>query len=449
MDFVTSVLRLVVDKITNTEGATEVFLRMGAETVLSLCGVMSTFKVDLSESMLNLILTSLCTWTSTESTVSVRGLLYPSILNIVGIMKDQKKSITSRTNFAIIIDSLCKDSLQSADTGKISAMYLLGEIIHWSMQNGYGGRVPYTDVSQPLIFGSGRSNVSVNDSYSFLQGEQNGTRPRGFGGIGWQDVSAIDATGHIQRVVHSPNPSTPKRFSTSFVDQFNSTVLPMDVRDQQHIAPGEWQATAKDDSFLGFLQKDSPGMIGAFEIEELDGFKATSNFEAKNTIMNYMQTKGLIRNLIASINSEDDLGLLDLFTAPAGSIYLRSLLIFGARTHLLSRFARTGPNAALILLEDNLIPKLSDMHAFKLAARLNLWDLNPVYGNDPTSIEAQIVKSSISQKATQLDTLFVSVWSILHCMLASLPSNIKVPTQVFWIWPNNFFHKYCPGIVGI
>lgn len=442
MDFVTSVLRLIVDKVTNTEGATDVFLRIAGEAVLTLCGVLNTFKEELSESMLNLILTYLCTWTSTESTVAVRVLLYPSILNIVGIMKEQNKSITSRNNFAVIVDALCKDCLLSADTGKISSLYLLGEIIHWSMRSGYGGRVPYSNISQPLLGSKALPSTAFSSKSVMLRKDESfiETEYDDIGGgdtsasMRWQDISVISPVERTPRFLGSPNPSnTTRKLELTFTDQLNSTVLPMDVRDKQYIAPGDWKVTAKDDSYIGFQQKDSSSCVkqASFPAEKFDGFRQSPSLAAKTTVMSYMQAKGLIRHLIAGIKQEDDLGLHDLFSSVSGSTHLRALLIFNAKMHLFSRFARTGGESALMLLEDNIIPHLAEMSALKMATRLNLW--NPIVDNleGGSSLEAKIAKSKMVQRASQVDSLLVSIWSFLLSMDSSLPKNGVLAKQVF------------------
>jgi hypothetical protein len=165
-----------------------------------------------------------------------------------------------------------------------------------------------------------------------------------------------------------------------------------------------------------------------------------SNFATQSTVMDYMHNKGLLRHLIEALPLGDDQSLMELFSKTPGTVHMRSLLIFEAKMFMLSRFAKTGVGATMILLEDNLILKLADMRVFKLGGYLN--GQSPLDECEmsmmmerPASAEPTIALT-VAQQTSQMESLITAVLGLFHSMVSSAPKNSDVVAQasVFQIY---------------
>ena len=462
VDFVTSILRLIVDKVVNTQRSSESFTRLAAETTMTLCGVLNVFKEELSETMLNLILNYLCSWTADEASAKVRSLLYPSILTILKMIKDQKKKVANRSGFAMLVEGLCKDTLHSNDVGKMLSMYLLGEIIHWSLVSGLGGKPAdsrtFYSQTLPKILPTLPSEVTTRMDESTMSedgGPEVSLLDRGECAEvkGFDDISSIHypikagPAGDRKNgwfPVYTP-PSSPrtgldpikKDYPTMAFEQLHSTAYR-----QPQPKKKEKGKEKPAETFTMLQQENLNKSVASFQANGQESFDVGTNFPTQSTVMDYMHNKGLLRHLIDALPLVDDKNLLELFCKTPGTVHMRSLLLFEAKMYLFSRFSNTSPSATLILVEDNLIMRLADMHVFNLGAYLS--KENPLNESEmallmehPIPVEGFAV--SLTQQASQMESLMTSVLGLFHSMVSSAPLNFDIVAQVSFV-------KYCLAV---
>jgi len=171
MDFVTSMLRVLLIKISNANTPTEYIRRYAAETTVTLCAVMNTLDQVVNSTTLNVILDYVCKWVNTESSPKIRAILYACVLYIVGKFKlTSSTSAISGTSFSLIAENLCKDSCQAHEVGRIQAMYLMGEIIRISSHRGLGGvSAKSGNMNQTSKLNDSRSSQQQSSSLSFVK----------------------------------------------------------------------------------------------------------------------------------------------------------------------------------------------------------------------------------------------------------------------------------------
>jgi hypothetical protein len=411
VDFVTSILRVLLIKIVDTNSPSEYFSRLGAETVLTLCAVMATFKNEVNSTTLNVILAFICKWISDEQSPRVRATLYASILHVVKMFSDANEAGKASVNsFALILDHLCKDCCQAPEIGKMHAMYLMGEIICLTTSRGLGG--DDTRLARDLF--TTKSFVSQNQTGAQLQ-----------------------------------QSSTNRSLTTSTT--FNKTASDPPPAPLMGADGDSWinASSANEPSSSASYSKIQPpsgsSMNGTAFTNKVPR-RPTDYLPAHSNIMTYMFAKGFLGNLVEVITAIDDTDLTQLFSNQPKPALLKALFVFEAKLSLFTRFAGTGQKAILLLMNVNIVNKLCDMRVFDVR-----------YFNEDSSSSALVLSqqgsildetqhnifqaNGIPPRKTIMESIVSSSLKLFHIMVDNAPKNVLLVEQVGIV---HFFSPFGP-----
>lgn len=382
IDFITSVLRVLLNKVAGNNSPREYFCRLAAETVLTLSAVMVTFKDQVNATTLNIILNHVCKWIAEEQSARVRTTLYAAILHVVRLFKSVNDTGSATvTSFSLILENLCKDCYQSKEIGKMQAMYMMGEIIRLTANKG--------------LIGTNGVNVIQTNRTPLNDSDNSGYRNK---------TRAQDKSGDVSE------------FST-----FNTSLSP--------INPVGGHVSFLNSTITSKKQNVSLG---------------TTNTAAISSVMSYMFAKGFLGNLVEAILTVDDGDLVKLFSNQPLHIHLKSLYVFEAKVSLLCRFASTGRRAILFLMDINVVHKFADMRVLQIQYfQEDSSGARPaeLSHNNTTKNNFSDLSSQTPTRKGVMDLLFGSILKLLHSMVDAAPKNVLLVEQV-GLFINNIIFNY-------
>lgn len=366
VEFLTSMIRLLTEKILSNENSSCAFQRRAAQCLLTLCGALKMFADELSNTVLNIILNGLCSWITQETSTMIRALLYTSTLFVMKIMKEKKTAPSSHSSFALIIDALCKDGQSATDVGKMVALYLLGEIIRWNVSKGLGGVVPTALKSETK------------------QGK-------------------VKLPGEMQSTFEEATKILTQNTSTSYRTSATKTPTKSSMFNIPSAATFHMLKNEVDKSIL-------PGLLLERNTEVVH--------KTQTALMTYLQSKGFLKNIISSLSLSDDEYLIRLFSSRPNASNFRCLLVYEAKMFMLTRLAKSGAMATQLLLGANVLQRLADMKVFDGVYNLEnessvpaQFDYTYVMASDPLS------ELAVPSKVQSMEILLSSVLTLFQSMV--------------------------------
>ena len=486
VDFVTSILRLILDKVRTTQGPSEYFLRLGAETTLTLCSVMRKLQTELKAPPLNVILNHLCSWVPDEQHAVVRTYLYASIHYVVDMIRELEGATTNQSAFAQIIDHLCRDVAQASDFGRLQAMYLMGEIIRWTHSRNLGGY----EVSRLPSAGTPTASKSM------LRGRtESPSTTQGKGLIPGTPLSFREAASNLSAVFSRPSPSASRTLLEGATPVRGGSATPVTpglktptsrskvafqgfgdspgglhvsglqrsfaaqslsrsrMEDKENRSDSEEEGdeeirhrslldcSSQDifDTSIGKGKGDGLGKVtttrrlalGSASATKKEFEKVSAMSSSQSILINHMHTKGYLRALVDALPLVDDPLLMQLFSERPDATRMRALLLFEGKMSLFSRMAWAGMQPTLYLVDVNAILRLADMSVF---------DINFLDEQDKTIATREEMSMSVTgdlygrvpipNRRARMETLFTSLLRFFVAMVTSAPKNVLIIDQV-------------------
>lgn len=382
-EFCPNVLRMLLSKVLGTKGLTEYFLRLAAETTLTLSAVMAGQEqlgiiqaAGSKGTALSVVIHHLCQWIQSATNPNVRGVLYASLLYCVNLLQNcsQETLMASQTAFPSILHNVCKDCCQGVgERTRMQALYLMGEIIKCTTQRGLGGG---------FGFGSGRGQEwdldETGGDQSIMERKMENMLDTTVDSVcsfegsfveGVFDKSGLNSTqaffGKSARNARAARSMTPDRGGPS-----DNVMSPSGSTSSL-----SWLMKPSGTNFRA-TNVDSEGKgQGGSGIKRLSGGDErsaghVSRTSIHDTIMCCVYTNGFLSTLVEALCVVDDIDLIALLTSETQDVSsllaMRAFFVFEAKLTMLSRLAGVGMKTVMYLLDLNLIKRLTDMKVFEL-----------------------------------------------------------------------------------
>ncbi|ODM93130.1 hypothetical protein Ocin01_13553 [Orchesella cincta] len=451
-DFVTNVLRLLLNKVhTTSTASTDYFHRLAAETSLMGTAILKQIgegeplhQVARHGFLLSNIINNLAQWISTAQSPKVRGILYAAVLHAVNMLPSTSPETTMtvcQQSFPLILDSVARDCCQAQETGKLQALYLLGEVVRCATHRGLSAAASSAAAANAIASSSQWPDDEVDGDASYSMA----------------DVE------HHNRTLDSVS-----SFDMSFVGGVDKTA--MSSTRLQPKTPGQSSSTMGmrgSDSSLNFGKKQPNFHYRtASEVGEASSTGPMMNrASVTNSILSCVLNNSFLSTIVESFCVVDDLDLVALLTTQLNQNAMRAFFVFEAKMSMLTRLANSGLRAVLHLLDLNLIKRLMDMKVFELhnyqtdvgdeenadggragdrdqsevvySRKGNEWDsTNPnqsalgggYQGQGRDGGRGSMEITSSQQNISE--SLFAQVFKLFHVMLDSAPRNVMVLEQI-------------------
>lgn len=417
-DFCSALLRILLMKVLGTPNVTDFFLRLAAESTLTLTAVMvnQASKSD-TGAILTMIMHSLCRWLATATNMKVRGILYAALLNCVNLLEATGSCSAAlavcQDSFPLILDNLCRDCCQgSGEITRMHALYLMGEIIKCTTFRG-------------LAAATGGVLTST-----LFEGDE---------GASVADMSQVDH---------------PFNRSVASYGSFEATNLDKTGQGRT-IGAGMSKASSMTSTAWAMRGKEGKGG-GVFDRSN------SKNLPSSEIIMNCVYTNGFLSTIVEGFCVVDDMDLMTLLNTEQQDmnsiVAMRAFFVFEAKLNMLSRLAESGLKAVMHLMDLNLIKRLTDMKVFEMQSyrqhgasgeeagsyRSQRKDepLQVLFsregrqsGLSPPMLEEDVqVAVADHQKPpshfTVSESLHIQVLKLFHVLLDSAPKNLQVLEQI-------------------
>ncbi|OXA52513.1 hypothetical protein Fcan01_12127 [Folsomia candida] len=373
VDFVTSILRILLNKVTGTSTPRDYFCRLAAETVLTLSAVMGTFKDQVNSTTLNVILNHICKWIAEEQSARVRTTLYAAVLHVLRMFKSVNDTgNTTIASFSMILEHICKDCCQSKEIRKMQAMYMMGEIIRLTADKGFVG-TNYGNTT-----GIGSMNASIN-----YGGRDEGSGD--FHEFSTFNTSSISPVLPVKQSfhVHTDSPM-PKKVNATSLRTTSPSASPLNIMSYM-FAKG----------FLGnlveeILTVDDSDLVKLFSNQPIDvHMKSLYVFEAKVSLLCRFASTG------------------------------RRAIMFLMDTNVVHKLADMRVLQIQYFQEDNsraAYPELTSRDLHNITGGSSFHDLSM-----PTAPTRKDV----------MDLLFTNILKLLHSMVDAAPKNVLLVEQIW------------------
>ncbi|CAL8147356.1 unnamed protein product [Orchesella dallaii] len=224
-EFVTNVLRLLLNKALQTKSKSlnsDLFHHLAAGTVLKGTAVLKQIREGESSNQLNHrqtplfrnLINNLAQWVSSVQSQKVRGTLYAALLYVISMLTEPTTTmVVCQESFPLILDVVAKDCCEAQETGKLQALFLMGEILRYATQRGM------------MATGESSSNPDPGTGYTQSEDDLNITDVDGLNSF----VAGLNKTGlSSTRVEQQPqrlNPTYLDKNPTASMDSILSSVL--------------------------------------------------------------------------------------------------------------------------------------------------------------------------------------------------------------------------------
>ncbi|CAL8120009.1 unnamed protein product [Orchesella dallaii] len=451
-DFVTNVLRLLLNKVHSTSSAsTDYFHRLAAETTLMGTAILKQIgegeplhQIARHGFLLSNIINNIAQWISTAQSAKVRGILYAAVLHAVNMLPTTSPETTMtvcQQSFPLILDSVARDCCQAQETGKLQALYLLGEIVRCATHRGLSAAA--SDITAPASYSQWPDEVDGDASYSMADLEHNRT------------VESVSS------------------FDMSFVGGTDKNILSSTRMAPKTPAPSTSTLGGKGSDSVNYMMRPTStfNYRSASEMAEASSTAPVmSRASVSNSILSCVLTNSFLSTIVESFCVVDDLDLVALLTTQLNQNAMRAFFVFEAKVSMLTRLAHSGLRAVLHLLDLNLIKRLMDMKVFELhnyqtdvgngeenidgggagggrpsdkdadvevlyQRKGNAWDSSTLnqsaggyHGRDGARGTSSMEITSSQQNISE--SLFAQVFKLFHVMLDSAPRNVMILEQI-------------------